>query len=124
MAFSPISGKLGQVAIGSVLYAFDKWENDGTMNLPDVSNFTGSGVVQRTTGLADTKVTLTGPYDTGNMAFTIGSAYTLLLGWNNSITITISGCILQSIKSSQDVKDAGRVSLVFAANGSVDLSIV
>jgi hypothetical protein len=124
MAFTPQPGKFASVSVGSLSFAFDNWEADETMALPDVSNFLGNGAVQRTTGLIDGKISIKGPYDEGNMPFILGQPYTLILGWN-ATPVTISfPVILQNIKASQDVKDAGRIQLVFMTNGVFTAAII
>jgi hypothetical protein len=122
-AFNPVAGVLAAVQIGSVSLSFDKWELDMDSPLPDVSNFNGLGFSQNTIGLVKGKVVLTGPYDQGNMPFVTNQMYNLVLYWNVSITLTCAAR-LQSIKATQDVRDAGRVSLTFESNGVFVAAIV
>lgn len=120
--FSPVSGKTGSVMVSTTAYAFAKWKVSFKTNLPKVNNFT-SVYQQLVGGLTSATVTLSGPYDTGNMPFTTGNVYDFILGWNNSVNLTVP-CQLESIDGDQDIDGAAGVSLVGQSTGSFTASIV
>ena len=121
MPFTPMTGINGAVRTSGSSYAFAKWKADMRANLPKVNNFTSS-YQQLVAGMKSATVTLTGPYDQGNMPFTAGASYIFILDWNGSISLTIT-VLLESIGASQDVEDAGRVELVGQSNGSFTAAI-
>jgi len=122
MAFNPLAGKAASVSIGTVSYAFDEWKATIKNGLSKVTNFTGAGFAQFIAGITDAKVTLSGPYDEGNMAFTVGNAYTLILGYTSMVTLSVP-VLLESIEPDVKVEDAQRVSLSFQSTGSFTAAI-
>ncbi len=121
--FNPISGKTGAVLVGSIQYAFGKWEYAMSTGTPKVTNFTGGGYRQIVSGITEGTITVEGPYDEGNMPLTSGNTYTLTLNWNNTISLT-GTAILAKLTPSMDVEDAGRIKCVFEVNGTFTAAIV
>lgn len=122
MAQNLLAGKSGYVNTGSANYSFGKWEADIQVKTVQVPNFNGGGFMQRVVGLTDGKVTITGPYDQGNMAFTAGNTYTWTLGLAPSVFLTMPG-ILQSIKLAEDVEGNPVLTLNVETSGSFTASI-
>lgn len=122
MAQNLLAGKTGYVNTGSANYSFGKWESDVQVKTVPVPNFNGGGYMQRVVGLTDGKITITGPYDQGNMAFTAGTQYNWTLGLAPSVFLTIPG-ILQSIKMAEDVEGNPVVTLTVESNGSFTAAI-
>ncbi len=121
MSFTPVSGIGASVKIGTTTYAFEKWKISFKSGLPKVNNFT-SVYQQLVGGITSATVTLEGPYDEGNMAFSVGSAVSFILSWDGSTHLTVP-VLLESIDPSQDVNDAGRVSVVGQSTGSFTAAI-
>ena len=118
MPFNALSGVTGSVKVGATAFAFSKWSCAMKMKLGDVSNFTGGGYEQYVPGLTGAKVTLEGPYDQGNMAFAVGTAFTLLLGFTATITLTVLA-VCETIDVDVDIMaPADKVKLGFQSNGS------
>lgn len=90
---------------------------------PKVTNFTGGGYRQLVSGITEGTVTVEGPYDNGNMAFTSGNSYDLTLQWTSGVTLAGTG-ILASLEPSMDVEDAGRLKCTFEISGSFTAGVV
>jgi hypothetical protein len=119
MAF--FSGKSGSVSIGEVDYAFGKWSIDLDANLPKMNNFL-SGFQILVSGLISSKLTLSGPYDAGEMAFTAGNSYEFILAVSDTIAFTIT-YFVENIKIDDDIDDAARISLSGQSSGSFTPSV-
>lgn len=120
MAF--ISGKEGHVKVSTVEYKFGKWKASFKTNLPKVNNFT-SAYQQLVSGLTSATLTIEGPYDNTAMAFTAGTEYTFLLGFTNTVELSVPA-IVESIESSQDIEDAARVTITAQSTGTFTAAIV
>lgn len=123
MAFNPLSGKNASVTIGMVTYAFDSWKATMSDGLPKVTNFTGGGKAQFVSGVQECEVTLSGPYDEGNQGFTLGTQYTLILGYTSMVNLTVPA-ILKKIEPDAKVEDAIRISLLFMVTGAFTAAII
>lgn len=123
MTFNPLAGKVGFVNTGASNYAFGKWKWSPKAKMVPVPNFNGGGFEQYVVGLVGGKITISGPYDQGNMAFTVGNTYTWTLGLAVSVTLTVPG-ILESIDMDEDVEGSPTVTLTVQTNGSFTTSIV
>ena len=121
MAF--LHGKNGFVQIGATVYAFGHWTADLKNNPGKVTNFTGLGYRQLITGITEATISIDGPYDAGNMAFAIGAAYILNLGFSNVISLTVT-TICTGIKPDVDIEKEQRVALTFEQTGPFVAAIV
>ena len=122
MPFNPLTGKSAVVTIGATDYAFDTIELPLDLKLPEVSNFTSVGYRQFVVGLASAEFKLSGPYDGGNMAFALGTTYSVVMKWSSSISNTVSA-ICKKIELKTNADDAARVTITFQSNGSFTTSI-
>lgn len=123
MAQNLLSGKSGYFSTGSATYSFGKWEADVKAKMVPVPNFNGLGFMQYVVGLIESKISITGPYDQGNMAFTVGTQYTWHLGLNaGPVELAIPG-ILEGIKMAEDVEGNPVVTLTVQSTGSFTASI-
>jgi hypothetical protein len=122
MPFNPLHGISASVKIATTAYAFDSFKFSPKNKLADVSNFTGAGFKQFIAGMTDGKVSLTGPYDEGNMPFTVGNAYTLVLGYTGVVSVSCP-CLCESIDMDVKVDDAQKSSLTFQITGSFTAAI-
>lgn len=91
---------------------------------PDVSNFEGGGAEDNVAGLYGADITLEGPMDKGNMPFTIGSTYAIVLTQDDAgpTTIAVTGRLTE-LSPTADVKDAQRVSLTFKSKSTFTAAI-
>jgi hypothetical protein len=121
MPFSPLSGKAGAVLVGSVPYAFGKWQYDMKTDTPAVNNFT-SAYRQLVSGLTQGTITTEGPYDNGNMPLTSGNTYTLTCQQTSGVNLT-GTAILANIVSSQDIEDAARIKCVWEVTGAFTAAV-
>ena len=121
MPFNPISGTSGSVTVGGATYAFGKWRLSLKAGLPKVNNFT-SVYQQLVVGLLSATLTLEGPYDGGNMPLTAGTSYVFVCKFSSTYTLTLTA-LVESIDPSQDIEDAGRVSVTAQTSGSFTASI-
>lgn len=121
MPFNPQSGLTGSVKVGDVSYAFGKWKVSYKQNLPKVNNFT-SAYQQLVNGLTSATVTITGPYDAGNMDFTVGDAVEFVLAVNAELSFTVP-VLLSDIEIEDDIDDAARVTLTGQSTGDFEAAI-
>src|SRR5271166_4680908 len=93
MADNFLSGKQGQVEIASTTYSFRSWKAPMEIANPDITNFTSGGFQAILNAITKATITLEGPYNEGNMAFTVGNSYTFVLGYTNSISLTVTAIV-------------------------------
>lgn len=119
-AFNPLAGKGGYCAInsgaGSSSFAFDTVKPSMKNNLAEVSNFTGQGFEQWLGGLNGCKLTMSGPYDQGNMALSLGGACTITVGYSSTTNLVVTA-LIETIEPEVKVKDAERISVTAQSNG-------
>ncbi len=115
MAFNPQTGCLASVTVGSTTFAFDEWKFSPKNNLAKVTNFTSSCFGAYIKGITEGEITLSGPYDEGNDAWTVGNTYSIVLA-TSAFTVTVPG-ILKGIDLDVKVDDAARLSLTLQTTG-------
>ena len=123
MPFSPKSGTTGYVKLGTTTYAFGKWKVTFKAGAPKVTNFTGSGYQQLVAGVVSGTLTLTGPYDNGNMPLVAGTTYVFHCGSDTGVELTFSAIVTQ-IEVDDEVEDACRVNVTAESTGSFTAAIV
>lgn len=121
MPFNPIGGPSGSVLVGGVAYAFGRWRFSIKGGLPRVNNFT-SAFQQLVAGLTSGTITLEGPYDGGNMPLAILTSYVFTLKYSNAITLAATA-LVGEINPSQDIEDAGRISVTAETSGTFTAAI-
>ncbi len=104
MAYNPLAGKAASINIGSTAYAFDVAKVEIKNGLGKVTNFNSGGYDQFITGIMNGKLELEGTYDEGNMAFTVGNSYTVIVTYTNSVTLSCP-CILEDVAIDIKVAD-------------------
>jgi len=122
MAQNLLAGKTGSVTIGATTFSFGKWEVEVHSKMVPVPNFNGAGAEQYVAGLYGGKLTVSGPYDMGNMPFTVGTQYTWSLALNASVVLSLPA-IVDSIKPSVDVEGAAMITITAQSNGTFTPSI-
>lgn len=122
MTANYLSGITGAVLVGATAYSFSKWRIAIKCGLPKVTNFNTAPYQQLVAGILSSTVTLEGPYDQGNMAFTAGTSYAFILRWTASISLTITGFI-EELTPDEDVDGSPRVSITVQSNGTFTASI-
>jgi len=110
-----LAGVNGYVKIGTVYYCFDKWKMSMKNTLVEVTSFCSGGYQVMLPGIFSATITISGPYDSGNMPFTVGEAVALVLGFSSSLSITCNGFI-ETLEPDVDVK--GRCSLAMTVQSS------
>lgn len=117
-----ISGTAGSVKIGSTPYGFDKWRIAMRSNLPKVTNFTGGGYQQNVGGVVGGTLTLSGPFDSTAMGFTVNTSYVFVLGMDTGVSLTVTARVA-GIEVDNSVEDAPRVSVTAESTGSFTAAI-
>lgn len=123
MADNFLSGKSGSVMIGTVAYSFHDWSLAMKTDTPKISNFTSAPYHAYLAALTGATLKLSGPYNEGNCAFTSGTSYTFILGYTNSVNITVTA-IISEITPKVDVEDAQRIEISGQVTGSFTAAIV
>jgi len=118
-----LTGKDGFVNTGGVNYSFGKWKWSAKAKMVPRPNFNGGGFEQYVVGLLGGKITISGPYDSGNMPFAVGAQYNWTLGLAVSVFLTVPG-ILEGIEVDEDVEDGPMVNLTVQSNGAFTAAIV
>jgi hypothetical protein len=121
MAFNPIAGKQGSTLLGTLTYAFAKWKLSYKAKLVPVNNFT-SGFQQLVTGLLSATVSLSGPYDVGNMPMTIGNSYLFTLGITSMINLQVTA-LIESLEPEDDIEGAAMMAVTAQTSGSFTISL-
>lgn len=121
MAF--LSGKVGGVLVGGVGYAFGKWKFAFNAKEVSVNNFLSQGFQQLVIGFTKGSITMSGPYDQGNMPLTAGNSYALTLQFTNAIVLTVTA-FLTDLTPSNDAEGTPTVDCSFSSSGVFTASIV
>ncbi len=102
--------------------AFDSVKPTMKDGLSDVSNFKSGGYLEFISGFKDCKIELSGPYDQGGMAITLGSSVTVTVGYSASVNLTVPG-IVEQIGPDIKAKDAERIAVSVQSSGSFTPSV-
>ncbi len=116
MPHNYISGKDGYVLVNDAEFAFDKWGLKVKTKTPSVKNFTSQGFEETVKGFTDGTISLSGPYDQGNMPLESGEVYEFHLGWKAGIEIVVNARV-QEIGPDVNADDADRVSVTALSQG-------
>ena len=93
------------------------------MNLPKVNNF-NSAFQQLVVGITSATLTLSGPWDIGNMPFTVGNIFTFVLQATvvGPVTLTVNA-IVNDITPESDIDGALTVKVTAETTGSFTAAI-
>jgi hypothetical protein len=119
--FNPASGTEASVMVGSVTMRFSKFDFDVDVKDVAVNNFSSAQQLL-TFGLGKGKVTLSGPYDIGNMPLEAGNVYVVTLNVNEDVSF-VCPCMLNHYKISDDVEDAPRITCDFNSTGTFSMAV-
>lgn len=122
MAFNPLSGIGASTTVGGVTYAFAKWKATMKGGQPKVNNFT-SVYQQLVAGLLSASLTLEGPYDGGNMPLSVNTSYVFQCKYANAYVLSFTA-LVETIDTSSDIEDAGRVSVTANTSGAFTAAII
>lgn len=122
MPYTPVAGKSGSFHVGSASFAFDKWESNDKVGLPEVTNFNSGGYRDFVVGIIQGEITASGAYDENNMTLTLGQVGTVTCSVDGTISLTATAAV-ENIKLTDDVKDAVRVAVTFQKKGAFTASI-
>jgi hypothetical protein len=121
--FNPLSGISGSVQIGDTPYAFTKWTCSMKTLFVKANNFTGGGYQQGVAGITSATLTLEAlTYDEGNMAFTSGSKYVFVLGYTESISLTVT-VLVESIDVTVDYEGGQPIKITGQSDGAFTAAI-
>jgi hypothetical protein len=107
----------------SLTYSFDKWSLTLKAILPEITNFTSGGYQALLSGIESGGLTVSGPYNQGNMAFTVGNSYLWVLGFTASIVINMPG-LIESIAADDNVKENPKITVTVKSSGAFLAAIV
>lgn len=119
---SYLSGTTGYVKIGSTSYSFKKWSLSMDVKMIPVNNFTSAGAQEIVSGFKSATLTVEGPYNQGSMAFTVGTQYTFLCGFDTGVEISVPAKV-SNITPDVDADGGEVIKMTAMSNGSVTLSI-
>lgn len=122
MSQNILSGKSGSTNIGATSYSFGKWKVALKTNLPKVTNWNSGGFQQLVSGITEATLTISGPYDAGNMPFTVGNSYIWLLNWTNVLGLSVPA-IIESIDADNDVDGNPTISITARSSGNFTAAI-
>jgi hypothetical protein len=97
-------------------YSFSTWDLTLNCSLPKITNFTSGGFQALLAGIVSGQISVKGPYNNTNMAFTVGNLYTWTLGFTTSVVINVPG-LIESITSDDDVKEFPKISITAKSTG-------
>jgi hypothetical protein len=117
-----VSGLTGSVKIGATSFSFDRWKLTIKTVLVEVTNFTSGGFQQFVTAITGATLTVSGPYNTGNMAFVCGVAYIWILGFTALIALTVTA-IIETLEPDVDAKGRASVSITAQSHGAFTAAI-
>ncbi len=115
MAF--LAGKAAGVVVGATSYRFSNWRLSVKMDALDVTNYGSAGFRENIAGLGSATINVSGKLDAGNMAFTAGTVYTLVLQASGSVSFTVAAR-LESIDVSAPVENVVDATLNFVSTGT------
>lgn len=99
-----------------------KWTLTMSTDTPKISNFTTAPYHAYLAALTGGKLKASAPYNQGNMPLTCGMTYTFVLGYSNTISISVTA-IVNEITPTVDVEDAERIEISATVTGSFTAAI-
>ncbi len=117
-----LSGLTGGVLVAGNVYSFGKWKASIKCKLIPRNNFTSQGFQLLVKGFLDATLTISGPYDAGNMPITCGNAYLFTLQWTAAITFPVVAFV-ESLEPDDDAEDAPNVAITAKSSGLFTPSI-
>jgi hypothetical protein len=117
-----IAGKTGYVQVGANQTRFGKWKLGIKTAVVKRTNFQSGGFQELLAAITDGSLTISGPYDQGNMALSCGTQYTFVLGWTSEVSITCVA-IVDSLDLDDDAEGAADVAFTAKTNGSFTVGI-
>jgi hypothetical protein len=105
---------------GSPAYrSFDKWKLSMKTTLVEVTSFTSNGFQVLVPAITEATLTVTGPYNEGNMPFTTGVSYTWNLYFSQATNVLINlQAYIETIEPDVDVKGRASVNITAKSSGS------
>jgi hypothetical protein len=145
-----LSGKQGSVSYNSNSYSFAEWRLAMKAILPKITNFTTAGFGAYIVGVFEAGITLSGPYNYGNMGFSLGGVlgtggaaatpgslslpnasntptapgpYQITLGFTSAINIVVQA-LIESIDIDNKVEDGPKITVSAKSTGSFQAAII
>ena len=119
MAFAP--GRVAYVKVDGYTKKFDSWGFASNSDVVDISDYSQRSA-KYARGLPSGNITLTGPYEVGQLGMTQGGEYPVELGITASVFIT-STIIITSIKLAQSVRGVARVDVMGVINADLEAEV-
>lgn len=119
MADNYLSGKSGSVKIGDTAYSFGKWRLAMKTNPVKATNFTSEGFQLVLDSIHGATLTLEGPYNAGNMAFVVGSYHEFKLGFDATLSLTVTAMV-SGIEPAVDCEGGQIIVVTAESNGAFD----
>jgi hypothetical protein len=121
MAF--YAGKTGSVTVGAAVWKLSEWTLDFETDIVDVSNFASSGYRENVAGLTKATITGKGPFDSGSMALTSGTQYSITLGLNSGGVTFVIPARVGKISLATNVEGKPEVSFTAESTGTITAAI-
>ncbi len=122
MADNFLAGKSASVTVGAKSFSFDKFRLSIKCGLVEVTSFTSGGYQVMIPGILSATLTVSGPYNQGNMTFTAGVSYSWNLTFTTNITLIVVA-LIESLEPDVDVKGRQSVSITAQSSGSFTAAI-
>ncbi|HEY1191121.1 MAG TPA: hypothetical protein VGE74_26035 [Gemmata sp.] len=116
------SGKSGYVAVGDVPFAFGKWKLAMKAGTPKTTNFLSGGFQTVVPGVIEGTITLSGPWDVGNMPIGVNGVYPFHLGLDTGVELVVTAQV-SGIDADNDVEGTPSVSVTATTTGSFSAAI-
>jgi len=125
MADSFFGGPRGYVQNNATgkYFSFDKWKLSMKTTLVEVTSFTSNGYQVMVPAITSAQLSVSGPYNYGNMPFSTGVGYTWNCGFSPSIYIQVYA-LIETIEPDVDVKGRASVSIAAQSSGSFNARIL
>lgn len=107
----------------SKFFSFDKWKLSMKTTLVEVTSFTSNGYQVMVPAITGATLTVSGPYNYGNMPFATGVGYVWNLGFSSSIFIQLFAMI-ETIEPDVDVKGRASISITAQSSGAFTAAVV
>ena len=117
MAQNLLSGITSYCNVGGPSLSTGKWKAAHHTKAVPVNNMNGGGFEQNVQGLTGSDVTMSAPYDAGNMPFTSGEVYNWHLGLMPGLEILVPARIT-NLEMDEDVDGAPVVNITAKSTGS------
>lgn len=111
-----LSGLTGGVLVGGTPRGFSKWKLSCKTKAVIRNNWLCSGFQRLVAGFTDGTITISGPYDGGNMPVVCGGVYVFTLQWTANLAIAVTAQV-ESLDPDNDAEDGPNLSVTAKSTG-------